>query len=453
MIHRTTIRRLPLSLAAAAGLSLGTSAMAAQPLQAEPVQTAPAPEVAAPAVAPEVISDWALAGVVWSDASLTKKLAIDALRKQPEQVDAEALRRLIAQSTQVIEALEQFGWKQTPRPTQVAENGPATPNPALARNVAADAQVVRRPAVDPPPRALTVGDPHATSGRTAPGAVEDKVATGPEREIEPFGVEDYVDETPGESVDPVDAAEDGVEAAIAAAPASDVPGPEVGAGRISQREMQTRSTTLPYSVDSIYDADDYDPDVDYQVDNPLAPRSADPRTNDLLDDDQQVAAQSTTDSAVDDEPAVALDPEVGVVRPGTYANPLVRRTPATLPQSERPAPAVPQTSDAPIDEGEQESAALPATPGVQSPAVRPTAVQRYTTADPASHKQDAAWVQLRLDENQLHYASLGQQDNLNASVATALNRLRTSALMAGRTTDDQALKDVLAPILQMKYRK
>ncbi len=38
------------------------------------------------------------------------------------------------------------------------------------------------------------------------------------------------------------------------------------AGLISERVSRTRSATLPYARDSIYDSGDFDPDVDYNVD-------------------------------------------------------------------------------------------------------------------------------------------------------------------------------------------
>ncbi|QEG40129.1 hypothetical protein [Roseimaritima ulvae] len=304
----------------------------------------------------EQISDWALAGIVWSDASLTKKLAVDALKRQPSAEDRQRLETLVDQSSRIIAALEQFGWKQTRSAT---------------RGTSGELAAVNRFEVDG-----IVGSPQATSGRTAPASVEDATTPGPEAELEPFGVEDYVDETPREAANLRDAREDGVEAAIAAAaPSSGIPGPEPGAGRISQREVQTRSTTLPYSNESIYDADDYDPDVDYQVNNPLAAKSVNPRNTDLLDDDREVAETR----------------EVVEVS---------------------------------------------------------TPLERYT-ADAADHQQDAAWVQLRLKENQLRYGSLVANESLNDRVLPALQQLQTTAMIAHRSTSSKVLKSVLEPIATM----
>ena len=358
-------------------------------------------------VAPENISDWALAGIVWSDASLTRKLALDALRQQNDEEKAAALQHLVSESTRIVRSLEQFGWRHAqPDPVEpkLAQSNLAQPNPAQPNPVSA------HPVQPTPvqPNLAKANTAQATSGRSSPAAVEGAVATGPEVELEPFGVEDYVDETPREAGNPVDAREDGVEAAIAAAPSSGIPGPEAGAGRISQREVQTRSNTLPYSADSIYDADDYDPDVDYQVDNPLAARSVSPRTNDLLDDDHQVA----TDAAPLGGGERTVDPAAGVVRSAEYVNPLAARRPLRA----------------------------------------HTRLDRFTT-DAARHRQDAAWVQLRLDENQLRYASLAARQDLDSGVAQALQRLQTTTMIAGRSTNNASLKSVLVPILQLKIEE
>lgn len=347
----------------------------------------PSPPQTSPPVAnaaPEQISDWALAGVVWSDASLTKKLATEALREQPPGEQAEALRAIVLQSTRVVQSLEQFGWKQV-RPS---EGSP--PNEVVRGQLGGDA---------------IVSSPQATSGRNAPAAVEDATGVAREAELEPFGVEDYVDETAREARNPVDAREDGVEAAIAAAaPASGLPGPQAGAGRISQREVQTRSTTLPYSSDSIYDADDYDPNIDYQVDNPLAAQSVKPRTTDLLDDDRDVSAGNNLS-----EPSLA--PNSAVVRPAQSPNPLAAdRQPASI------------------------------------------SLKRYTSGGEA-HQQDAAWVQLRLEENQLRYAALIAREDLHSSVQQALQQLQTTTMIAGRSTNNESLKTVLAPILKFSASK
>ncbi|EMI22255.1 signal peptide protein, partial [Rhodopirellula maiorica SM1] len=71
---------------------------------------------------PNQISDWALAGVIWSDASLTQRLATEAAKQAETPEQAEELRTIARQSSQLIEALESFGWRQVGRTAQPTSN-------------------------------------------------------------------------------------------------------------------------------------------------------------------------------------------------------------------------------------------------------------------------------------------------------------------------------------------
>jgi len=58
------------------------------------------------------ISDWALAGVVWSDANLVRKLSTDILKTDLPDQKRESLRDVASQAQQVIDRMEQFGWNR-----------------------------------------------------------------------------------------------------------------------------------------------------------------------------------------------------------------------------------------------------------------------------------------------------------------------------------------------------
>ena len=60
---------------------------------------------------PNRISDWGLAGVIWSDASLVRKLASESVQRTKDPKQVAEFERLVRQSTEVIESLESFGWK------------------------------------------------------------------------------------------------------------------------------------------------------------------------------------------------------------------------------------------------------------------------------------------------------------------------------------------------------
>ena len=91
-------------------------------------------------------------------------------------------------------------------------------------------------------------------------------------DVSHYRVDDVVDSTRRERNNIADAIEDGAEMALAAA------GPDARGGvqgRISEKEVQTNTTTLPYAVDTPFDGDDYDPDGDYRIDNPRGNRPVD----------------------------------------------------------------------------------------------------------------------------------------------------------------------------------
>jgi hypothetical protein len=58
------------------------------------------------------ISDWALAGVVWGDASFAKKMAVSAAKQTSDKDKLTVLHTHIQRLDQIIETMAQFGWRQ-----------------------------------------------------------------------------------------------------------------------------------------------------------------------------------------------------------------------------------------------------------------------------------------------------------------------------------------------------
>ncbi|MFG0265674.1 MAG: hypothetical protein ACF8AM_11080, partial [Rhodopirellula sp. JB055] len=252
------------------------------------------------------ISDWGLAGVIWSDASLVRKLASESVQRTKDPKQIAEFERLVRQSTEVIESLESFGWKLRRQQAEQSGNPVSEQSQVRSERMRAESQPQssERQAEEPLPDPKEVGDklaeelqrtrpPKASetendgqsndrsegelaaqanalerfdtetpAGVDDPGIDDEWTAARAAIDVDNYRVDDYVDETPGEEANMADAVEDGVEGAIASAAGRLGTGRDLGA-RISEREIQTLSATLPYSDDSIYDADDYDPDRDY----------------------------------------------------------------------------------------------------------------------------------------------------------------------------------------------
>lgn len=305
------------------------------------------------------ISEWALAGVVWSDASLTRKLATDALgQAQSEGASSpaqESLQQLAQQSQQIIESLEQFGWSQ--KQANTGNTAPAQ-NPSTAGTADVDAGI-------------------------------DTAA--PERADVAPSTRDVVAEK-------MDAAEALGEAEAAVAnPLTPVPRPST---RMSQRDGQTLSDTLPYSAGSIYDRGDYRPGDDYTNRAPMSVGATHVYSGEIDEIEREVqsdARRANDQSARQGEPKV--DPRVTAG--------LLRRIEmddyTTAPQSD---------------------------------------------ADELTGHADARWVQFRLDANQWTYSHVQPNERIPAARA-ALRQLQATAMTAGRSTQDAKLKQILAPILKL----
>ncbi len=169
------------------------------------------------------ISDWALSGVIWSDASLVKKLATQAAREANSSEQVAQFSKLFQQSSRIVEAMESFGWKQVKSTTNMDDNDATT----------------------------TTGSEKSLPNPEDVGAALAKSMNLSAADAENYRVDDYIDETPAEVRDRADAIEDGVEGAIAAASGRLGTGTE-SAEHFGYRESQTLSGTLPYARGSIY---------------------------------------------------------------------------------------------------------------------------------------------------------------------------------------------------------
>ncbi|WP_253157657.1 hypothetical protein [Stieleria tagensis] len=186
------------------------------PISANAIQPPETP-AAKPA---ESISDWALAGIVWSDANLTRKIATDAIKYSKDRQSAEQLKNVVTQSTDLIDSLEKFGWKQV----------------RIARQTSS-------------PETET-----AATSETSPAIASD--TSDVERELrvdldENRSVDNYIDNTGKDGSTLAEARQDGLNAAIAAADPDVIAGPVTD--HITARDVMTQSRTMPFSKDSIYE--------------------------------------------------------------------------------------------------------------------------------------------------------------------------------------------------------
>ncbi|QDV40930.1 hypothetical protein Enr13x_07680 [Stieleria neptunia] len=409
-----------LCVAVIAGAALSTAA--AQP-----------PAASIHDASPSKISDWALAGVVWSDASLTKKLADQAAKESDSEQQVTRYQKISGQSATIIKAMEEFGWKQVKRSATVndgrsgstADGQRSIPSPSEVGAALADS--LGRPAdgskeasqkkrsertgrrndaaeLDP---SIKRFDTETPAGRDDPGIDDERTGKRTPLDLDQYRVDDVIDETPGEARHQADATEDGVEAAIAAAAGRRGVGRGT-VGRISLREAQTRSATLPYSKDSIYDSDDYDPDADYDIDNPLGTQFTNPESADLGDQDDDIDPKN---------PAKVIDGEDELIA------------------SMRRNPTAGQSRDNPSrDRGAGAKAKRSGAADVN--------LDRYT-ADRSKHVQDAHWVQFHLNANQVVWSELTTRENLNVQTRTALMKLRANMKVAMDATDNKRLQKVL----------
>ncbi len=345
------------------------------------------------------ISDWALAGVVWSDASLVERIATQAAKNSRTPEEAEQFRKLAHQSSRIVEAMESFGWKQIKsaphvndvRATPQRDSEEGLPDPEVVGDALAESLNRVDTGLDPAQRqadtpvldpSIKRFDTETPAGKDDPGLDDERTPNRIELDIDHYRVDDYIDETPAEARNRADAIEDGVEGAIAAAAGRRGMGTG-SAGRISMRETQTRSATMPYSQDSIYDADDYDPDVDYHVDNPLGMLSTNPESVDRGDGDDDID----------------------------------RSDPAN------------------VVEGEDELIA----------AMARTNLDLYTE-ERSKYNQDANWVQFHLDTNQTVWRNFTTPENLHRRLSESLMKLKVDARVASEATDNPTFKGILIQI-------
>ncbi|KAA5542580.1 hypothetical protein FYK55_13650 [Roseiconus nitratireducens] len=408
---------------------------------------------------PSQISDWALSGVLWSDASLVKKLAIQAARETEQESTRKSLRELADTSDDLIDAMEKFGWHQVQRQTDAqparsettetsrgssADDEQALPSPEAVGNELAKklgpkrdgpsaasssqppAGEARERAADSRMRRSAAGglsrlDTQTPAGVDDPGIDDELTRERSELDIEQYRVDDVVDERPAEARNLADAVEDGTEKAIAAAASRRGLNRPAGA-RISRREVQTRSATLPYSIDSIYDSDDYDPDADYDIDNPLGTRSVNPESAEFGDGDDDVNTRN---------PARIIDGEDELTADIARANDAA---------TTRPSTGSARAESAPARSGRSMSQ--------QTPTNRlrnTTAIDRFTTED-ETLARDANWVQFHLDANQLRW-QLIRQNGVNADALTdAIERLRIHAQLVRLSTTSDQLQNIATKI-------
>lgn len=391
-------------------------------LMAMPAVAQP-PASPVPEGSPSKISDWAIAGVVWSDASLTKKLAIQAAKESETAEQTARYERLAQKSSELVEAMESFGWKQVKRSSNVNDNRSSQsaggekslPDPkkvgaelAQSLDLSVDEprdssprerrtrqrRPIAAPTLDPDVKRF---DTETPAGRDDPGLDDERTGNGILLDLDNYRVDDYIDETPGEARNRADAIEDGVEGAIAAAAGRRGMG-RGAAGWISERESQTRSATLPYAQDSIYDADDYDPDVDYHVENPLGTQSTNLRSADLGDRDDDIDLRN---------PAQVVDGEDELIAAMKRKQNLDRQGVSRA----------------------------------QTGSLR-TNLDHYT-GERSKHGQDADWVQFHLDANQTVWSELTTRDNLDAQTRAALIKLKADMIAAMNATDNEQLRSIL----------
>ena len=174
------------------------------PLQAN-VESTEGRSEAVPSGTASQVSDWALAGLVWSDACLAQKVMKKATRDAVDETQKAQYELLLSETDAIVAKLEQFGWRKVARPVVAARpslpNSPAAGQPSLAK---------------PGPRGITRIDTETPAGFDDPGLDDERTMDDSRLNINRYRVDDFVDETIREQDNVADALEDGVEEAIAA---------------------------------------------------------------------------------------------------------------------------------------------------------------------------------------------------------------------------------------------
>lgn len=372
---------------------------------------------------PRRISDWALAGIVWSDTHLVRKLAQKVAAESDESQRAERMEGLIEDSDQIIEILKDFGWRRLEARQAEAEELPVEGGPVSPQATAGGERA--NPRADPPARELSARvESESPPGLNDPGVDDELQSPDADFDLNRYRVDDYIDEVPGERRSLADAVEDGVEEALAAGidNISGNYGDRRGSGRgtsegrLSQREMMTRSNTLPYSKDSIYDTDDFDPDVDYDVNEPLSepvPSNSNPLIERVEDED------------LENRPAES---------PG--------EVPSDAPDIEGEDDLVQELAE----EGEVPASGDRSSAGTAVPDV--SHLRRFTEQQ-KPFSQDAAWVQFQFDANQRVWQMVRSQptdESTYRHLEAAVAQLQSHAQVGAQLTDDPRLATILRVI-------
>ena len=342
-------------------------------------------DVVVPRGQPTAISDWALAGVVWSDACLVRKLARQAAAAASDEELAAGHVAVAERAERLITALEQFGWRR------IARSPEAGSQLAKSRTESARENDSRPGPMNRPNRR-----PREVGGATllpTEGPVELDLY---QRNYRLEGAGDAEPEFLPPQV------EKGMEEAIA--DSGILRSAEFGDsdGRISYRESQTRSGTMPYSYESIYDTDDYDPDVDYRNERPLVIADPIPPAERARMDSRQ--ANDESDDVADMYGFEDRDQQ--------------REQDAEL----DPTPVTP-------------SNLLDRLAGVSS-------IEKYT-GQGTQYKRDSHWVQLHLNLNQMMWQNLAESGNWPEAMELATLKLANSAKLALTVTGNQRLKTIL----------
>lgn len=406
-------------------------------------QSAPQAERAAAASVPQGdpgrISDWALAGVLWSDAHLVRRIAAASASEASNDAQRQRMRQLQRQCDALIESLKEFGWQQRVRRAKPAAE-PAAENrssaPTTGNRPGANRQSVPNP--DRVGEALErqLGDDSGeeVETKTAPaGTLDRRVNTetpagvddpGVDDEPQPnaewfdlsqYRVDDFADEAPVERQNTADAVEDGVEGAIAAGIGSSTSEFDQG-GRISERELQTRSRTLPVGEEeSIYDTDDYDPNVDFEAENPAAVQPGQDDDEGALQEDFQ--DEPGLEDRLDSQDAVDNEDELARALTDDSADREREATPETIEQRRRAAE--------PVNVSE--------------------ALASYTD-QAGKHRADARWVQFHMATNQRRWDMItGQADPQSRwkHLRAAIVQLKSDAQTVRAITDSPELVRLL----------
>lgn len=436
-----------------------------RPAAAERAEARADEAAVAPQGEPQRISDWALAGTLWSDTHLVRKLAQQAAEQSDDPEQKDKLLRLELQSEHLINSLESFGWRRVaidraaqPAPASAAPSAPAPA--AQADPVSADVGEPNRPLPDPEQvgqeLAASLGVDSQASveqrpdrsarGRAAAsrdgaaGTVADKAAIGDERAADGFDFDiaqyrlvEPLDPSPAVVTDVADAVGEGTEAALAAGVDNFEGGLGALPGRISEREAMTQSGSLPFAG-SVYDSDDYDPDINYSGSNPIAAldeeireRSVGQRPGSRLRETPTIGVETS------DTPAAATGERALDPIPTEPSDDI--RDEADLVENVATDPRVDNTPT--VDELAR---------GQQAP-IAGVARSYLAYSDPQSVlEQDAAWVEFRLQANQQRWQmirELRDSIDINAELKAAIVQLRANAQTARRLTSDARLAAIL----------